>query len=220
MSKTTKPQKKKRSFYMTMHRLLAGFFRWALRVHITGVENLPAEGGGVVCINHIAFWDVITVACVLPRQLRFLAKKELFKIPLLSGLITALGAYGIDRRGADVGAIKKSIAMAEGGELVAIFPQGTRHGGENPADTEVKNGAGMIIYRSHVSAIPVCIKMKKNKYALFRRIDVIVGSPIEYNELGFENGGSDEYKAATRKIFDRVCELGGFLPSVQEGGAE
>lgn len=220
MSKTTKEKKKKRGFYMTMHSMLAGFFKWALRVHITGAENLPAEGGGVVCINHIAFCDVITVACVLPRQLRFLAKKELFKIPLLSGLITAFGAFGIDRRGADVGAIKKSIAIAESGELVAIFPQGTRHGGENPADTEVKNGAGMVVYRSQVPAIPVCIKMKKNKYALFRRVDVIVGAPIKYEELGFENGGSAEYQAATRKIFGRVCELGGFLPTKQKGSAE
>ena len=101
--------------------------------------------------------------------------------------------------------------MAESGELVAIFPQGTRHGGENPADTEIKNGAGMIVYRSHVPAIPVCIKMKKNKYSLFRRIDVIVGDPIKYEDFGFSDGGSDEYASASKKIFSEICALGGFV---------
>ena len=208
-----KNKTKKRNFYMTMHRLLAGFFRCGLRVHITGAENVPTEGGAVVCINHVAFWDVITVACVFKRQPRFIAKKELFGIPILSSLIRALGAYPVDRSGADVGAIKKSIELASGGELVSVFPQGTRQGGKNPADTAIKNGAGMIVYRAGVPAIPVCIKMKKMKYSLFRRVDVIVGKPIEYGDFGFADGGSGEYAAASARIFSDICRLGGFESS-------
>ena len=210
--KEKKTKKKKRGLYMTLHAMLAGFFRCVLRVHVTGAEKLPSEGGAIVCINHVAFWDVITVACVLRRQLRFLAKKELFKIPILAPLIRALGACPVDRSGADVGAIKRSIALAESGELVSVFPQGTRQGGRNPADTPIKNGAGMMICRARVPAVPVCIKMKKMKYSLFRRIDVIVGDPIPYESFGFESGGSAEYAAASERVFGEICRLGGFLP--------
>ena len=70
--------------------------------------------------------DVVVLAAALPRQPRYMAKKELFKIPLLSQLIRALGAFPVDRGGADVSSIKKSIAMIEGGEVVSVFPQGHR----------------------------------------------------------------------------------------------
>ncbi len=209
-------------FYNFAHTVIAGFLRFAMRVHHTGTENIPLDGGCIVCANHVSMWDVLTLSACFPksRRLRYLAKADLFKIPVLKTLIKALGACKLERKGSDVAAMKKAISLAKNGEAVAIFPQGTRHAGENPADTEVKNGAGMIAFHAKAPVLPICIKTKKQKYSLFRRIDLIVGKPIPYEELGFTRGGSNEYKAATEKIFAEICSLGGFLPIGEKGDKE
>ncbi len=209
------PEKKKKtksSFYTRLHFLVAGLIRFLLRVKPVGAENVQ-NGGAVLCSNHISFADVIVIAVSLPRniRMRFLAKAELFKIPLLAPLIRALGAYSLDRSGSDVGTIKKSIEIAQSGEIVVAFPQGHRYAGQNPADTPIKNGVGMIAYRAEVPMIPVCVKVKGAKYGIFRRVNVIFGQPIPYSELGFQNGGSDEYRNATEKVFSKICELGGYV---------
>jgi 1-acyl-sn-glycerol-3-phosphate acyltransferase len=211
--KLTKEEKDHR-FYMRAHRVLAGFFRFLLCVKSEGQENVPAEGGYLLCVNHVAFCDVISVAAVLPRQVRYLAKAELFRIPVLGRLIRALGACSLDRGGGDVAAIKKTIALASGGELVAIFPQGHRYGGKNPADTPIKSGAGMIALRAGCPVIPVCLKMKKQRYAPFRRVRVIFGKPIPPSDLVLEGqSGSEAYRAVSEKIFAEICALGGFAPT-------
>ncbi len=204
-----KPVKKKTSGYMRLHKMLSGIVRFFLRVRIIGRENVPTEGGMVVCANHISMSDPVAVAAAFPRQLTFLAKAELFHIPLLRSLIRALGAYPLDRRG-DVSAIKNAISMASDGMPVLIFPQGTRRAGKNPADTPIKSGAGMIALHAGVPLLPVCIRCKKMKFRLFRRIEVIFGKPIDASTLGLTDLTSESFTAATKYTFNELCTLGGF----------
>ena len=106
----------------------------------------------------------------------------------------------------------KSLAteLAANGNLVAISPQGHRQPGKNPADTEYKSGAALVAYRSGVPIIPICIKMKRQKYRIFRRTEIIIGKPLSQEELGFVNGGSAEYRDAAAKVFNEICRLGNF----------
>ena len=223
MSKPSKNKKKKltqeekdRRFYRRMFGIFAGFFRFILTLRPRGRENVPTTGGCMLCINHIAAVDAIAVAAVAPRQLRFLAKKELFSVPILGWLIRHLGATPLDRGGSDVGAIRKIVALAQEGELISVFPQGHRYPGQNPADTPIRNGAGMIAFRSGVPVVPVCLKMKKQRYAPFRRVEVIFGEPIPNVEL-FPNGegNGEAYAAATHRIYEEICKLGGFIPTAE-----
>ncbi len=209
-------EEKDRRFYRRMFWLFAGFFRFVLCLKPQGRENVPTTGGCMLCINHIAAVDPIAVAAVAPRQLRFLAKKELFRIPVLGWLIRHLGATPLDRGGSDVGAIRKIVALSQEGEMISVFPQGHRYPGKNPADTPIRNGAGMIAFRSGVPVVPVCLKMKKQRYAPFRRVEVIFGKSISSAEL-FPNGegNSDTYATATRRIYAEICALGGFAPTEQ-----
>ena len=136
-----------------------------------------------------------------------MAKKELFKIPLLAPLIKALGAYPVDRGGGDVSSIKKTIALVEEGEVVGIFPQGHRHPGVDPRGTEIKHGVGMVAYHTKACILPVFIDNKKMHTAMFRKNHVTFGKPIAFEELAFEAGGRTEYMNASRIIFDRVCAI-------------
>lgn len=196
------------SAYSKVYKLFANPLRAIFSLKVEGKINLENDKGYLLCANHTGLFDVIVLAVSMRRQPRFMGKKELFKIPVLKQLITALGAFPVDRGGSDVGAIRKTISLIENGELVGMFPQGTRHPGVDPRTTEVKNGAGMIAYRAKCDVIPVYIKTKKNHTMLFRKTTVVFGAPISYDEFGFSDGGTKEYKAASELIFDRICALG------------
>lgn len=194
--------------YQVLKAIVSPIYRLLFNVRVIGKENVPTEGGVLLCPNHLAAVDVISIGAVCPRQVTCIAKKELFSIPVLGGLIKALGAVKIDRGGADVGAIKAAVASIEKGKTVVIFPQGHRCPGVNLASTQIRHGAGLIAYYAKCDVVPVCINIKGGKYSLFRRTEIIYGKPIKYSELGFTGGGRDEYAAATEKIFSRVIELG------------
>lgn len=194
-------------FYMWALKYLGPIFRRGMCVHTYGTEREKTEGPLIVCANHTAMLDVLTLAVSFKRQLRYLAKKELFKVPLLSQLISVLGAYSVDRGANDVGAIKKTLSLLQNGEVIAMFPQGTRYRGVDPAETPIKNGVGMMVYRSHADVQPVFIRVKNYKYRFLRRKDVIIGEPIRYEEFGFTNGGKEEYERAAKLVFDRILAL-------------
>ncbi len=197
------------SFYQSIYKLFARPLRAIFRVQVVGSEKLPQERGCILCANHTSLLDVLIISAGLNRQVRYMAKKELFKVPLLGLLITALGAYPINRGGADVTSIRKTIRLVEEGQLVGIFPQGTRCPGVDPRETQVKHGAGMLTYHTKCDVVPVYIKTKNNKARFFRKTELIVGDVLPYESLDFEKGGIQEYKAATEKIFAAVCALDG-----------
>ena len=194
--------------YQFLKAIVSPIYRLLFNVRVIGKENVPTEGGVLLCPNHLAAVDVISIGAVCPRQITCIAKKELFEIPVLGGLVKALGAVKIDRGGADVGAIKAAVSAIESGKTVVIFPQGHRCPGVNLASTQIRHGAGLIAYYAKCNVVPVCINIKGGKYSLFRKTEIIYGKPIKYSELGFTDGGREEYAAATEKIFDQVIELG------------
>ena len=194
--------------YQFLKAIVSPIYRLLFNVRVIGKENVPTEGGVLLCPNHLAAVDVISIGAVCPRQITCIAKKELFEIPVLGGLVKALGAVKIDRGGADVGAIKAAVSAIESGKTVVIFPQGHRCPGVNLASTQIRHGAGLIAYYAKCNVVPVCINIKGGKYSLFRKTEIIYGKPIKYSELGYTDGGREEYAAATEKIFGQVIELG------------
>ncbi len=199
------------SFYSVAKKICSPICKMLYRVKVSGIENLPAEGGFVVCANHTSMTDVVALAASLNRLLMFMAKKELFKFKPFGALISKVGAFPVDRGGADIKAIKKAISLIEAGELVNIFPQGTRCKKVDPATTKIKSGAGMIAYHAKCGVVPIFIKSKNNHLHMFGKNEIIIGKPILYEEFEFTEGGKKEYEHASRLIFSRVCSLGGYI---------
>ena len=186
--------------------------KWAIKfiyqLKFVGTENEPDEGPLLVCSNHISAADPFLISAATRNQISYMAKKELFRIPILRSILYSAGSFPIDRKGSDVGAVKKAIAILNEGGRVGIFPQGTRHPGEDPRSTEVKNGAAMIAARTGVDILPVFVHRKNNTPRLFRKTTVIVGKPIKFSELNYDPEKSGEYARISKLIFDEVCKLG------------
>ena len=198
-------KQKKSKFYKVMYALFSGVVKVLFGIRVVNPENEPENGGYLICSNHVSATDAVVICYAFKKnQAHFMAKKELFKIPLLSGLIRLLGAFPVDRGGSDVGAVKKAISMIKDGFGVAMFPQGHRHPGADPRKTPIKNGAGLISSRAECDVMPVYVLRKNNTFALFKKTYVIIGEKIDkatLSELG-DNAAITEY------IFDKVCTLG------------
>ncbi len=196
-------------FFRFIYALLSGLVGLLFRIKVVNRENEPDEGGYVVVANHISATDPIIVCYAFKKhQVHFMAKKELFGIPLFGRFIRMLGAFPIDRAGNDVGAIRNAVSIVEEGRCLGVFPQGHRYPGENPRETKTKNGAVLIASRVSAPMVPVYIWHKKNKGGLFRRTYVIIGEKIPFEDFGYNKEESGEYSRITNEVFDKVCMLG------------
>lgn len=215
-----KPKRQGSRFFRVIYVLLSGIIGIIFRIKIVNPENEPDEGGFVVCANHISATDPIMLCYAFRKhQVCFMAKKELFKIPILSGFFRMLGAFPVDRSGSDVGAIKNAISIVESGRCLGVFPQGHRYPEQDPRDTKTKNGAALISAKAQAPVIPAYIWRKNNKGGVFRRTYVIIGEKIPFEDFEYNAEEVGAYSKMTDKIFDRVCALGeSFEAELREKG--
>lgn len=197
---------------MMFYKIIKAIFKYPLMlifgVRVTGRENIPESGGFLLCANHTSMADVILIAVAMRHQPRFMAKKEAISVPVVGAFLRGLGAFPVDRSGADVGAVKKAINIIKEGGVVSIFPQGHRYPYVAARSTPVRHGAGLIAYRASCAVLPVYIKTKSGKVKAFHRNEIVIGEPIPYESLGFTSGGSAEYSRVSGLIFDRICDIG------------
>lgn len=126
------------------------------RLKIEGKENVPLKGKIIVAANHVSYLDppVLAVA-IFPRKLHFMAKKELFKIPVFSSLISALGAFPVGRGSIDRQALKRAIEVLNKDEALALFPQGTRV--REGSMEKIYDGASYLAQKTEALVIPIGI---------------------------------------------------------------
>ena len=188
--------------------LVKCFMHIIFRVQVHGKENLPKEGATIVALNHKSLWDAPLVITVLPRPLCFMAKKELFKNPILARILRWSGAFPVSRGTSDIGAIKTALSVLKAGKALAIFPEGRRVG-ENEAHT-AKAGVAMFAEKTDAPIVPVALG---GKYRLFARLDVYIGEPI----LVKSEDGSKLSGEQLQEISDRLMS---FILQMAENGKE
>ena len=194
-------------FYGRVYRLLSGLIRRIYRVRIIGADNEPESGPFIVCANHISNHDAVILAACLKNQVRYLAKAELFKVPVLGRVIRAFGAYPLKREESDVGAIKKTIKLLESGEVVGFFPQGHRYPGVHPKSTKVQPGVGLVTAKTEATVLPVAITAKKFRMHLFRKTTIVIGEPITFSEYPSLENNKNDYSVISGRIFYEICSL-------------
>ncbi|MFN0206884.1 MAG: lysophospholipid acyltransferase family protein [Planctomycetota bacterium] len=140
-------------WYAVWWRLIRTYLQLSFRMEAMGLENLPTTGGAILVANHSSFLDVPAVACSVPRDMRFVTRDTLDEIPLLGYWIRRTGPIYIKRGEADVAAIREIVKLANGGDFVVLYPEGTRS--ENDAMQELKSGILLAARKANVPLIPV-----------------------------------------------------------------
>ncbi|MEO1373855.1 MAG: lysophospholipid acyltransferase family protein [Cyanobacteria bacterium J06635_10] len=137
--------------YSVVNPMLRVYFRG----RIYGAENVPRNGALVVVSNHASNFDPPIVSNSVCRPVSYMAKEELFKIPIFKQAIQLYGAYPVSRGNADRNAIRKALEYLNDGWAVGIFLQGTRT--QNGRITDPKRGAALIAAKAKAPIIPVCL---------------------------------------------------------------
>ncbi|MCE9526024.1 MAG: 1-acyl-sn-glycerol-3-phosphate acyltransferase [Planctomycetales bacterium] len=193
------------SLLRTFSRLLGVTF---YRLRCEGREHWPETGGGLVCSNHQSFFDPNLIGMTCPRQMNYLARDTLFKIPVLREVMTFLDAIPIDREGSGLSGLKETMKRLRAGELVLIFPEGTRtHDGDL---RPLKPGFCSLARRSRVPLIPVGMDgayqawPRTSLFPLPGKLAVVIGHPISAEEIAEM---SDEVLIAELESRMRACHL-------------
>ena len=155
---------------------------WLFGLRVQGREHWPQSGGGLVCSNHQSHFDPPLVGMTCSRRMNYLARDTLFNVPGLKQLIHFLDAIPIDREGGGLAGLRETLRRLKAGELVLIFPEGTRtHDGEV---APLKPGFIAVARRSKVPLIPVGLDgafqawPRTSKLPRLSRLAVVVGEPI------------------------------------------
>jgi 1-acyl-sn-glycerol-3-phosphate acyltransferase len=164
--------------YEKVRRFFSGLVRAIYRLEVVGADRLPATGPAVVAPNHDSVLDGIVLGAAIPRELRFVAKAELWRSRLLAWMLDGLGAIPIERGRGDYLAAARVLQALEAGQAVVIFPQGTVRG-----DRVWKRGAAHAALMTGAPLVPVRLvgtarALSRGKIG-FPRVRVIVGEPIE-----------------------------------------
>jgi 1-acyl-sn-glycerol-3-phosphate acyltransferase len=125
------------------------------QIRCGGRQHVPATGGGLICSNHQSFLDPILIGLACDRRLNYLARRTLFESPALGQLMSWYDAIPLEREGLGLGGMKETLKRLKRGELVLLFPEGTRT--QTGEIGPVKPGFSILAQRSNVPLIPVTI---------------------------------------------------------------
>lgn len=184
--------------------LLRMFMHLIFRVKVYNIENFPKEGPVIVSINHTSYWDVPLVGCLMPRKLHYMAKQDLFKVPLLGSFIKWVGAFPVARGKGDIGAIRTALEVLGQGKVVAIFPEGRRV--KKGMEHSAKPGVALIAEKSGAPILPIAIG---GKYRLFARVPITVGEPVWVEAPEKGHLSSDELKEISSGVLHTILTMAG-----------
>lgn len=172
------------------------------RPKIVGKENLPKDGGALLCPNHVSNLDAAVIVAMFKRKVNVLAKEELFKNGFLCWIADLFGIYPVKRGKADMQAIKTSLKILKHDELLLIFPEGTRNG--MAKGVKPKNGAVLIAGAAKKPIIPIGIQ---GSFKPFTKVIVNIGKPIDYSNLKEEIKDKDEASKLTAELMQEIVKL-------------
>jgi 1-acyl-sn-glycerol-3-phosphate acyltransferase len=188
-------------FYSFARALLIPIFYLLYNYRIIGRENIPKEGAYIACGNHVSAIDPIFIGISLPQKMYFMAKAELFKNKMLSILLKGLCVFPIKRGEADIKSIKTSLKLLSNGEVLGLFPEGTRN---KTSEVVAEPGIALLAVKSKVPVVPIAII---SSYKFFKRTNIIIGKPIELTEYFDRKLLNEDYIKISIDIMNKINDL-------------
>lgn len=195
-------------FAYTLRWTLAKLLMVLFRVHVRGAEKVP-QGGALLAGNHLSYLDPILLWCASPRPTHFIAKQELWRSSVLGWLLDHLWAFPVNREGSDRQAITTATELLKHGDLVAMFPEGTRKRDGSEDLGEAHNGVSFIASRADAPVVPVGITGTDKawppgaKLPRFARVTIVIGDPVSADD--FDGGRKERVAAMTAEVMRRIA---------------
>jgi len=197
--------------YTFLKPIAVALMRLFFRLEARGREHVPREGALLLVSNHASLLDPPLVGGAAPRKLYFLAKEELFSIPIFGRLIHAVNARPVRRDGSDSRALKSTLRLLGEGKAILIFPEGTRGRGDGRLG-EGKPGAGMLAVMSGAAVVPVYVSGTDR--ALPRgatlprpaKVRVRFGPPLHF-KAGRDDRRKEQYREASAEMMRAIGQL-------------
>lgn len=176
-----------------------------------GRENMPEKSGILIATNHKSYLDPVIIGIGARRPVRYLARKTLFRNPIFARLISSVGAIPIQRDGFSREGMENAISIIKSGQVLALFPEGTRSPTEELL--EGKPGVGMVALKSKAVIIPGFIKgsdkvLPRGAKLLGRgQISIKFGPAVNVDDLRQGEYTKEKYVEAVRRIMDAIGKL-------------
>jgi 1-acyl-sn-glycerol-3-phosphate acyltransferase len=181
-----------RFLFRVMFKILG---RW----HIEGTDNIPKTGGAIIAPNHTSFFDPPLAGSAMRRPLNFMAKEELFNVPILGFLIKRTNAFPVKRGVQDLSAMRRAFSLLKEGRLLLMFPEGTRS--KDAKIGRARAGAGMVACNMQVPLIPVKIE-NTHKIFKLKKIRIKYLKPV----YPPEKFNKEDYLKISQIVLDRIKE--------------
>lgn len=182
--------------------VLKVYFGIFYKVRIKGMENIPKEGGLIMCANHVGRLDMFFIAYRIKRLVHFMAKAELFNNPVVKWFLLNVGAFPVKRGTGDIGMAKTVYKLLKNGEMVGIMPEGTRTKGKE--HVKAKPGAVMFALSSDVPIVPVGIS---GSYKFFSEVKVNIGKPYKLTIPGDRKPTQEELSELSDELMAKIYAL-------------
>ena len=182
-------------------------YKFVFKGHLIGRENIPQKDTFIMVSNHGSLLDPPLLGHALGRNISFMAKAELFKIPLLGFIIKACGAYPVRRGIADKNTIKTASKKLNNNNCIGIFIDGTRQ--KNGLVNKPKQGAALLAFKNQKLLLPVAIvnsnKLIKFKFCIpfFSKLVIKVGKPVQFPK----SSSRDDLHSVTKDLQECINNL-------------
>ena len=191
-------------FYRFVVAITYLFVRIAFRMRYEGLENIPINGGYILCSNHRSNFDPVFLVHKVPASIRFMAKEELFKNKLLGALIGSLGAFPIARGKGDTAAIDTAADILTNSGVLLVFPEGTRSKDGNLQ--RGRAGASVLAARTGADILCCSIEFKQGTKLRFRSTVTLRFHPlIKNSQLSIDVNSPSTIRTGTKIIMDKIA---------------
>lgn len=183
-------------------RVCWSFFRTMWRTEVRGLENIPQERRAIIfASNHRSFIDPPLIGSIVPREIFYFAKEELFGIPFVGWYIRRVNSFPARRSVHDVGAFKTALAVLHGGYPLLLFPEGGRR--LDPKKQWVaRAGVGMLAAKTQALVVPIGLT-NTDQIGHFAKVRVVFGKPMHPPQ----DEGGQTYQDFTNQVMVRIKEL-------------
>jgi 1-acyl-sn-glycerol-3-phosphate acyltransferase len=190
----------------TVARLVLVLFR----TKVQGAERIPSAGA-LLAGNHLSYMDPILLWCAAPRPVHFMAKRELWDSQVIAWGLQRLWAFPVTRGEPDRQAITTATELLRAGELVGVFPEGTRRTEAGDQLGEAQGGTAFIALRAEAPIVPVAfvgtdrVWPKGARFPRLARTAIYFGEPVYPTAIEPDAGRKERVQAITRVIMERIA---------------